>query len=213
MKKTLTAMMVLLLGWVTVPLSAQKRPKTPATGRQSVVAQGESKQGERPQPASATSPFLIGAADVLDITVWKEPNFSRTVPVRSDGKISMPLLNDLQAAGLTPMELGDSITERLRKYVTDPQVTVTVMVINSQRVFIMGEVTRPGPVSWVPDMTVLQALSVAGGFTQYANRKRIYALRAKGGKQTRLAINYREAILGNPKQNFLLIPGDTIVIP
>ena len=114
---------------------------------------------------------MIGAQDVLDISVWKEPEVSRVVPVRPDGKISLPLLNDVQAAGLTPAQLAAQITESLKKYVTNPQVTVIVTTINSQRVYMLGEVTRPGAFPLLPGMTVLQALSSAGGFTQFAERK------------------------------------------
>ena len=113
----------------------------------------------------------------MDINVWKEPDVSRVVPVRPDGKISLPLLNDVQAAGLTPDQLAAKVTEDLKKYVTNPQVTVIVTAINSQRVYILGEVTRPGAFPLLPGMTVLQALSSAGGFTQFAKVKSIFVRR------------------------------------
>jgi polysaccharide export outer membrane protein len=119
--------------------------------------------------ATADPNYTIGPQDVLDISVWKEPELTRSVPVRPDGKISLPLLNDVQAAGLTPSQLAALITTNLKKFVTAPQVTVIVTAINSQRVFIIGEVLRPGAFPLLPGMTVLQALSSAGGFTQFAS--------------------------------------------
>jgi polysaccharide export outer membrane protein len=136
------------------------------------------------------------------------------VPVRPDGKISLPLLNDVQAAGLTPSELAAQITTNLKKFVTAPQVTVIVTAINSQRVFIIGEVLRPGAFPLLPGMTVLQALSSAGGFTQFASLSKIYILRNEDGKQTKHPFNYKAAINGKQvDQNFLMKAGDQIVVP
>lgn len=158
--------------------------------------------------------YIIGPQDILDIDVWKEPELTRAVPVRPDGKISLPLLNDVQAAGLTPGKLADQITESLKKYITDPQVTVIVASINSQRVYILGEVTRAGAYPLLPGMTVLQALSSAGGFTEFANTKKIYVLRQVKGSQRKLPFNYKDVINGkNVEQNIALEPGDTIVVP
>jgi polysaccharide biosynthesis/export protein len=164
--------------------------------------------------ATADPNYVIGAQDVLDINVWKEPDVSRVVPVRPDGKISLPLLNDVQAAGLTPAQLAAQITESLKKYVTSPQVTVIVATINSQRVYILGEVTRPGAFPLLPGMSVLQALSSAGGFTQFAKVKSIFVRRLENGKETKYPFNYREVISGKrPEQDILLKAGDTIVVP
>ncbi len=157
--------------------------------------------------------YIIGAQDVLDINVWKEDQLTKTVPVRPDGKISLPLLNDVQAAGLTPTQLGSLITENLKKFVTDPQVTVIVREINSQRVYLLGEVSRAGAYPLLPGMTVLQALSSAGGFTQFANLRRIYVLRTVNGKQEKLPFNYKEALSKGGDQNIFLKAGDTIVVP
>ena len=158
--------------------------------------------------------YIIGAQDVLDISVWKEPEVSRIVPVRPDGKISLPLLNDVQAAGLTPSQLAAQLTESLKKFVASPQVTVIVTTINSQRIYIMGEVARAGAYPLLPGMTVLQALSSGGGFTPYANLKKIYLLRLENGKQVKYPFNYKEVIGGkNPQQNIPLKAGDTIVVP
>jgi polysaccharide export outer membrane protein len=156
---------------------------------------------------------VIGADDTLHISVWKEPDLSETLPVRPDGKISMPLLNDVTAAGLTPLQLKDSLTEKLKKYIADPRVTVVVTAMNSRRIFVSGEVLHTGPMVLLPHMTMLQALSQAG-FTQFANVKGIYLLRTENGKQEKLPFNYKEVIKGNhPEQNIALKPGDTLVVP
>ncbi len=172
-----------------------------------------------PKPTAVTplvvdADYKIGPQDVVRIDVWKEPDISRTIPVRPDGKVSLPLLNDVQAAGLTAMQLAGSLRESLSKYLTSPQVTVTVTEINSRRVYITGEVTRAGALPLLPNMTVLQALSSAGGFTQFAKLKNIYVLRTENGKQVKYPFNYKEVVKGNlAEQNILLQPGDVIVVP
>lgn len=170
------------------------------------------------QSAVSASPvdadYKIGPQDVLRIDVWKEPDISRVIPVRPDGKISVPLVNDIQASGLTAMELAASLRESLSKYLTNPQVTVTVNEINSRRVYITGEVLHPGTFPLLPSMTVLQALSGAGGFTQFAKLKNIYVLRTESGKQVKHPFNYKEVVKGNlADQNISLLPGDVIVVP
>jgi polysaccharide export outer membrane protein len=158
--------------------------------------------------------YVIGPQDVLDVDVWKEKELTRSVEVRPDGKISLPLLNDIQASGLTPMQLAANITDGLKKFITDPQVTVIVTDIRSQRVYILGEVVRPGAYPLLPGMNVLQALSSAGGFTMFANTKKIYVLRQQGGKQEKFLFNYKSAISGKrTDQNILLRAGDQIVVP
>jgi polysaccharide export outer membrane protein len=183
---------------------------------------GKNKDGDKPLPSAdkpeQSSPvnpasYVIGPEDMLHINVWKEPDLTETLPVRSDGKISMPLLNDVQAAGLTPSQLADSITEKLKKYLSDPRVTVVVTGMNSQKVYVMGEVNHTGAMTLTPNMTVLQALASAG-FTQFANTKGIYVLRTENGKQTKLPFNYKQVIKGESMdQNIALKPGDTIVVP
>ncbi len=165
-------------------------------------------------PAANAEEYRIGPQDVLQIFVWKEPDVSGSVPVRPDGKISIALLNDVQAAGMTPVQLGADIAERLRKYLSEPRVTVTVTQMNSQRFYVMGEVGRVGAYPLLPNETVLQGLSSAGGFSQYANPAKIYVLRPQGGKQVKFSFNYRTVIRGeHPEQNIQLMPGDTIVVP
>ena len=164
--------------------------------------------------ATADASYRIGPQDVLRIDVWKETEISRSVPVRPDGKISLPLLNDMQAAGLTAMELANNITEGLKKFINNPQVTVSVTEINSRRVYVTGEVTRPGAFPLLPNMTVLQALTSAGGFTQFARIKNIYVLRSEDGKQVKHSFNYKDVVNGKrPEDNIVLQPGDTIVVP
>jgi polysaccharide export outer membrane protein len=174
------------------------------------------KTADKPAPASAPasqSDYVIGADDQLKIVVWKETELSETLPVRPDGKISMPLLGDVIAAGMTPMDLAASIQQKLKKYISDPRVTVVVTAMTSQRVFVTGEVTHSGATTLLPHMTVLQALSSAG-FTQFANLKSIYVLRNDGGRQSKIPFNYKEVVKGqHPEQNIELKPGDTIVVP
>ncbi|HME13725.1 MAG TPA: polysaccharide biosynthesis/export family protein [Candidatus Acidoferrum sp.] len=179
---------------------------------------------ESSKPAAAAKPsgangvseeeYKIGAQDVLRIDVWKETELTRTVPVRPDGKISLPLLNDVQAAGLTPSQLAGVLTEGLKKFINAPQVTVTVSEINSRRVYVTGEVAHAGAFPLLPNMTVLQALSSSGGFSQFAKTKAIYVLRLEDGKQVKHPFNYREVLAGrNQEQNIALLPGDVIVVP
>lgn len=173
--------------------------------------------GGKPAAAAATpaitgQDYHIGPQDVLQIDVWKEAEITRTIPVRPDGKISLPLLNDVQAAGLTAMQLAGNIREGLTKYLTNPQVTVTVTQINSRRVFVTGEVAHSGALPLLPSMTVLQALSSAGGFTQFAKEKGIYILRNENGKQVKLPYDYKDILKGK-KEDIFLQPGDIIVVP
>jgi len=150
---------------------------------------------------------------MLHVSVWKEPDLTETLPVRPDGKISLPLLNDVVAAGLTPSQLADSISTKLKKYLADPRVTVIVTAMNSQRIYVLGEVTHTGTMALQPNMTVLQALASAG-FTQFANTKGIYLLRTENGKQQKIPVNYRALLKGaSIDQNLVLRPGDTIVVP
>jgi polysaccharide export outer membrane protein len=181
-------------------LAAQQTAKNASPATQSVAA------------ATTDAGYKIGPQDVLRIDVWKEAEISRSVPVRPDGKISLPLLNDVQAAGYTPMELANLISEGLKKYITNPQVTVSVSEINSRRVYVTGEVTKPGAYPLLPNMTALQLLTSAGGFTQFARIKNIYVLRTEGGKQTKHPFNYKDVVNGK-SDDVVLQVGDTIVVP
>jgi polysaccharide export outer membrane protein len=170
--------------------------------------------GASVQAATTDPDYRIGPQDVITINVWKEPDISRVVPVRPDGKISIPLLNDVLAAGLTPMQLANVITEGLKKYMNGPQVTVIITEINSRRVYVLGQVGRPGAFPLLPNMTVLQLLSSCGGFTEFANSKKIYILRTVGDKQVKIFFNYKDVVSGRkPGDNIALQAGDTLVVP
>jgi polysaccharide export outer membrane protein len=208
MKRLIKLASLALLGFVTLGMWAQDGTGDSTSKPEKTAA--PSAQG----PATNVPPdYVIGADDTLHIAVWKEPEMGATLPVRPDGKISLPLLDDIQAAGLTPLQLKDSIKEKLKKYIADPRVTVVVTAMNSQRVFVTGEVNHPGAMPLLPHMTILQALASAG-FTQFANLKNIYVLRTEKGEQAKLAFNYKDVVKGrNPDQNIMLKPGDTIVVP
>jgi polysaccharide export outer membrane protein len=204
--------LIVFLALAVLPAYAQEADSSKPPAQSAIPAMAS----DAPKKAAATADpnYVIGAQDVLDVSVWKEPDVSRVVPVRPDGKISLPLLNDVQAAGLTPSQLAAQITDSLKKYVTTPQVTVIVTTINSQRVYILGEVTRPGAYPILPGMSVLQALSSAGGFTQYARVKSIFVRRFENGKEVKYPFNYKDVINGKkPEQEILLKAGDTIVVP
>jgi polysaccharide export outer membrane protein len=162
-----------------------------------------------------SSTYQIGDDDLLEVNVWKEPDLSKQVPVRSDGKISLPLVGELQAAGKTPVQLEDEITNRLRNFITEPAVTVMVLKINSLKFNVMGEVARPGSFSLATTTTIVDAIAAAGGFRDFAKKKSIYVLHQRpDGTEARLSFNYSSFIKGkNPKQNILLQPGDTVVVP
>jgi polysaccharide biosynthesis/export protein len=172
-----------------------------------------------PTAATAAKPhddtFVIGNDDVLAVSVWKEPDISKSVPVRSDGKISLPLVGEVVAAGQTPLKLEQEIASRLKNYISEPEVTVIVQQINSQKFNILGQVTKPGAYPLTNSPTVLDAIAVAGGFRDFAKRNRIYVLRQNAdGTQARRTFNYKEVIKGeNPAQNVKLQPRDTIVVP
>jgi polysaccharide export outer membrane protein len=168
-----------------------------------------------PAAGKADENFVIGADDVLAINVWKEPDISRSAPVRSDGKISLPLVGEVQASGQTPRQLEKEITSRLRNYISEPEVTVIVQEVRSQRFNILGQVSKPGSYLLTNSTTVLDAIAMAGGFRDFAKQKSIYVLRQNGdGSQSRLPFNYKDVIKGKDAgQNVRLEPRDTIVIP
>ena len=159
--------------------------------------------------------YVIGNDDVLAINVWKEPDVSRSVPVRSDGKISLPLAGEVQAAGKTPLSLEQDIAAKLKSFIGEPEVTVIVQQSNSQKFNILGQVTRPGTYPIANSATVLDAIALAGGFRDFAKQKSIYVLRQNAdGTQARLPFNYKDVVKGkNPEQNVKLQPRDTVVVP
>src|SRR5437899_6717678 len=189
------------------PAVTPSKPATPSSGTGTASANTPNYAG--PMDASR---YIIGPEDSLQISVWKEPTLSGNFPVRPDGMISLVLVGDLPAAGLTPMALSNDITQRLKKYIQDPVVTVSVLGVNSQRIFLVGEVNKVGPVMLTRGMTPLQAIVSAGGLSQFANSKRIYILRMVAGKQQKIPFNYKAALKGE-NSGMTLLPGDTIVVP
>jgi polysaccharide export outer membrane protein len=169
----------------------------------------------KPAPKVHDDAFVIGVDDLLAVNVWKEPDVSRLVPVRSDGKISLPLVGEVTAAGETPKNLEVEIAKKLHNYISEPEVTVIVQEIKSKKVNILGQVSKPGSYPLTNTMTVLDAIALAGGFRDFAKQKGIYVLRqtADGG-QVRLPFNYKDVIKGkNASQNVTLEPRDTVVVP
>jgi polysaccharide biosynthesis/export protein len=158
--------------------------------------------------------YVIGPDDQLSIIFWRDKDLSADVVVRPDGKISLPLLNDVQAGGLTPEQLRQTVTAQAKKYIEDPTANVIVKQINSRKVFITGEVEKPGTYTLSGPMTVLQLIATAGGLKEYAKKDKIVVLRNEGGNQVRLNFNYKDVVSQkNPSQNIDLRPGDTVVVP
>ena len=188
-------------------------PSTPTAG--SPAATQPAQNVEASAAKAHDNSFVIGNDDVLAINVWKEPDVSRSIPVRSDGKISLPLVGEVQATGRTPLKLEEEIAARLKNYIAEPEVTVIVQQINSQKFNILGQVNKPGSYVISNSATVLDAIALAGGFRDFAKQKSIYILRQDAdGSQTRLLFNYKEVVKGkNSGQNIKLQPRDTIVVP
>jgi polysaccharide biosynthesis/export protein len=173
-----------------------------------------STQAKAAEKGSTDAFYIIGPRDVLEIQVWREPDFSRQVLVRPDGKITFPLVGDVEASGLTTMELKQLLTDKLQGYVDSPEVTISVVESNSKYFFIIGKVNAPGTYNLTPGMTVLQALSVAGGFAQWAHKDGVRIIRKSGGEETIFTFDYDKVISGKQlNQNILLEPHDTIVVP
>jgi polysaccharide biosynthesis/export protein len=213
MRRLMLIMTAMLLLVAMKPMAGMAQDATvPATTQPAVTQTPATTQPKSIVMVDSTS-YIIGADDGLQVTVWKEPSLSGTFPVRPDGMISLALVGDVPAAGLTPMQLGANIAERLKKFIQDPSVSVVVTAVNSQRIFMIGEVGRVGPLVLTPGMTPLQAISAAGGLSTFANAKRIYILRGAPGKQVKIPFNYKLALKGDSKQLVALEPGDTIVVP
>ena len=183
-------------------------------------AEGKDRAGAATKAADSSKPissenYVIGSEDVLAVNIWKEPEISRTVPVRPDGKITLPLVGDIQASGLTPKALQENITQGLRSYVASPEVTVIVQEVKSLKFNIVGEIARPGSYPLAQPMTVLDAIAAGGGLRDFAKASHIYVLRTNADKsQQKLMFDYKQVIKGKKlSQNVELRPGDTIVIP
>ncbi len=205
----------LLLGILTSLALAQTATPTPAdTSKPAQPAATDN----LPKPATTSirpDSYVIGAEDTLTVYVWKEPDMSKTIPVRPDGMISLPLIGEIRAAGYTPVQLQDVLAESMKKLISDPQVTVVVEKIGSLNFNIVGEVNHPGYFPLTRRMTVLDAIAMAGGFKDFAKTKKVYVLRTSAnGAQQRLPFNYKQVIKGqDQQQNIELQPRDTIVVP
>jgi polysaccharide export outer membrane protein len=199
----------ILVGQTPVPGHADRA--LPATIVADSPAQREAASGNKPHG----SDFVIGNDDILAINVWKEPDLCRSIPVRSDGKISLPLVGEVLAAGRTPLQLEQDIAGKLQNFITAPEVTVMVEKINSENFNIVGQVTKPGSYALALAPTVMDAIATAGGFRDFAKQRGVYVLRQNpGGGETRIAFNYKDFIKGkNPGQNVRLQPRDTVVVP
>jgi polysaccharide export outer membrane protein len=190
--------------------SAQGADKSKAKGQDS-----DGPKSAAPQNAPGVDPdvYRIGLADQLMISVWKEPELSMSVVVRPDGMITLPLVNDLHVIGLKPIELQQLLIEKLKPFVSEPQVTVIVQGIKSRRVYLVGNVTRQGAYALEGGETVMQVLASSGGVGIYAKADSIYVLRTENGKQIRIPFQYKKALKGRGKEDIVLQPGDVIVVP
>jgi polysaccharide export outer membrane protein len=182
---------------------------------QTVKKDGPSAASSQPVKSADYDPatYVIGADDQLLISVWHEPELSMSVTVRPDGIVTLPLLNDVHAAGLKPLELQALLIERLKPFVNEPQVTVSVQTIRSRRVFVAGQGAKPGAYPLTGRMTVLELLVQAGGLGPFAKAKSIYVLRKSNGQETRIRFNYKDALSGKTNSDIVLEPGDIVVIP
>ena len=218
-----TALAIVLL----IPGALFAQTVAPPQTQRPAQAQPAAPQAQAPKPAAqATKPvvpgpvvpveagFTIGPEDVLGVLVWREPDVSGDVTVRPDGMVTLPLIREVKAAGLTPNELADRIQQSIREFITDAAVTVVVRQMNSRRVFITGEVARPGAYPLLSTMTVLQLIAVAGGLNEYAESKNISIMRIEAGKTRTMPFDYKNVASGKKaEQNIALKPGDTVVVP
>ncbi len=173
-----------------------------------------SRKESQAEVAGDNDQYVIGAEDVLYIHVWKEETLTRTIPVRMDGKISLPLIQEIKAAGLTPLQLKEVVTRKLKEFIENPIVSVTVMEANSYKVYVTGLVRNPGVYRLRSETTVVQMISLAGGFTEWANLKKILIVRKEDGREKRITVNYKRIMAGkDPDSNIILKAGDTIVVP
>jgi polysaccharide export outer membrane protein len=179
-------------------------------------SQGEKEALSRKQAQAEvladSSQYVVGPEDILYIHVWKEETLSRTVPVRIDGKISLPLIDEIQAAGLTPLQLKENLVKRFREFVDIPNVSVIVMEANSFKVFVSGYVKTPGVVRLRSETTILQVIPMVGGFTEWANQRKVLVIRKEEGKEKRITVNCKKIVSGD-EPNLVLKSGDTIIVP
>jgi polysaccharide export outer membrane protein len=208
--RLLLAILIGLFASVAVAQDTTTSPPPPASNTKPAVPNtSAAATGVRPDT------YVIGAEDVLDVYVWKEPEMSKSVPVRPDGMISLPLIGEVKAAGNTPVQLQGILADSMKKYVSDPQVTIIVEKVSSLSFNMVGEISKPGYYPLTRRMTVLDAIALAGGFRDFAKTKKVYILRVSAdGSEQRIPFNYNQVIKGkNPQQNIELQPRDTIVVP
>ncbi len=213
-----SATLVLVLGFVLAavnPVPGQSQSGADSKGHNAVAANTAAQPAGGASNKAHDENFIIGNDDVLAISVWKEPELTKAVPVRSDGKISLPLVGEMQATGRSPLQLEQDITAKLKDFITTPEVTVIVQQVNSRKYNVLGEVTKPGSFPLTASTTVMDAIATAGGFRDFAKKSNVYVLR-KGpdGSESRLKFNYKDFIKGkSTSQNIRLEPNDTIIVP
>lgn len=197
--------------WCVVLSAQAQRPGPPA---QSMPAAAAAAAAPRATDPMVPAGYIIGTDDVLSIVYWKDKDMSADAKVRPDGRIALPLINEVVAAGLTPEQLHKKLTEESKKYMEDANITVVVREINSRKAFITGEVNKPGPYPLTSPTTVMQLISMAGGLREYADAKKIMIMRSENGRQISLPFNYKDVAAGKKlEQNIELKPGDTVVVP
>lgn len=225
--KTPLSLALVVVASVTLAAQSATRPAPPQPPPQTRPASPAAPAPQTTGPTTAAKPaagqtdgvtppsdYLIGPDDVLGVIVWREQDLSTDVKVRPDGKVSLPLVNDIQAGGLTPEQFREKVTAAVTKFVESPSVTIIVRQINSRQVFVLGEVVKPGPYPLTAPTTVLQLLALTGGPTQYAKLDEIAVMRTVDGRTTRLLFNYKEVSRGRKiEQNIMLRPGDTVIVP
>ena len=172
------------------------------------------KKQAQAEVAADSENYIIGAEDILYIHIWKEENLSRTVPVRRDGIISLPLVDEIKAEGLTPLQLKEILAQRFKEFIGDPNITVMVMEANSFKIYVSGQIRNPGVYRLRSETSLLQIIPMVGGFTDWANQKKILIIRKEGGKEKRITVNYKKILKGeDPGSNIILKAGDTIIVP
>lgn len=189
-------------GTLIADANAQKIPSETATAQA---------QTTKDEIAANSDTYIIGPEDVLNIYVWKEESLTKTVPVRIDGKISLPLIDDIQAADLTPLKLKEVIVQKLKNFIDNPTVTITVIEANSYKIYISGEVKTPGVMRIRSQTTLLKAIITAGGFTEWANKRKILIITTENGKEKRMTVNYNK-ILDGDAPDVIINRGDTIIV-
>ena len=199
---------VVVCGWWTGIQAQEKAAQTPSDSHPAPSDRARATAGVPLPPG-----YVIGADDVLSVVFWRDKDMSTEVVVRPDGKISVPLLNDIQAAGQTPDQLRAYLESAATKYLAEPNASVIVKAINSRKVYITGQVAKPGSYPLTTDMNVLQLIAHVGGLLEYANSENIVVLRIENGQEQRLKFNYKDVVKGKTQQNVILKPGDTIIVP